>query len=369
MKTMVDRTKATLALAVLLLAPLAVPVGAQEGDIPLEGHVIEGDTLTFAFDTTWYPKIKYKTVSVRGNFNDYDSKAPDWQLADDDGDGVWTLEVPLGEGIKAGTPFSFVINGAARKPPAGVDPDFIVTDNDGADLLVVGGLKNYLANDPIASQLERQTFVDEVGGELDYYLHVPENYDPAQSYPLVLSLHGAGERGDNANPILPYNGAYEFLEGAANYDYFMLVPQAPRDRWWWEIPIRESIFDLIAATQEEYPIDPARIYIIGLSLGGYGLWDQVSHAPDLYAAGLSVCGGTPEPPIDAAPIAHIPFWLFHGANDLTVPRSESRNIVRALEDAGATVKFTLYEDAQHWIWVRTYTNPEVIDWLFSQVKS
>ncbi len=367
------RSLFALLLAALVVSALAVApfAGAQEGGAPPQGHFIEGDVLTFVFDPAFYGVDEFESVAVKGNFNDYNADTPGWQLSDDDGDGLWTLEVPLGEGIKAGTPFRFVINGndgVVLEPPAGIDPDYLVADNEGNNLLVVGGLESFLANDPIASQMEQRTFVDEDGGELDYYLHTPQDYDAAQSYPLVISLHGAGERGETPSPILPYNGAYEFMATATDYAYFMLTPQLPADRFWWEPPIKQTLLALIAATQEEYSIDPARIYIMGLSLGAFGLWDIVYEAPDTFAAGISICGGPPGV-IDASRIAHIPFWLFHGTDDPYVPVSASQNLTAALEAAGGTVQYTEYEGAQHWVWVRTYTNPEVIDWLFQQAKS
>lgn len=363
---------AVLAVPALTVAPLAV---AQEG--PLEGHTIEGDNVTFVFDQAVYQFDEVEAVAVKGNFNDYNAETPGWQLSDDDGDGVWTLEVLLGERIKAGTPFRFVVDGVARglaldgvilEPPDGVASDFLVSDSEGGNLLVIGGLESFLTNDAIASQLERQTFVDEDGGELDYYLLAPQDYDDTQPYPLVVSLHGAGERGDNPSPILPYNGAYEFMETAADYTYFMLTPQLPADRFWGEPDIKQTLLALIAATQEEYSIDPARIYITGLSMGAYGLWELVIEVPDMFAAGISICGGA-SPTIDASRIAHIPFWLFHGTDDPYVPVRESQRLTAALEEAGGIVTYTEYQGAEHWIWVRTYTNPEVIDWLFSQAKS
>jgi predicted esterase len=356
---------AALIIPALAISPL---VGAQESGTPLEGHSMEGDNVTFVFDQALYGLDQVEAVAVKGNFNDYNAETPGWQLSDEEGDGVWTLEVPLGERIKAGTPFRFVVDGVVLEPPAGVAPDFLVSDSEGGHLLVIGGLESFLANDAIASQLERRTFVDADGGELDYYLLAPEDYDAAQPYPLVVSLHGAGERGDNPSPILPYNGAYEFMETAADYAYFMLTPQLSANRCWWEPAIRQTLLALIAATQEEYSIDPARIYITGLSLGAFGLWDLVYEAPDTFAAGISICGGSPQP-IDASRIAHIPFWLFHGTDDPFVPVSESQKLTAALEAAGGSVKYTEYPGAEHWVWVRTYTNPEVIDWLFRQGKS
>jgi predicted esterase len=355
-------------LIAVLLPALAVAAftGAQRSNTPLEGHTIEGDNVTFVFDQALYERDEVEAVAVKGNFNDYNEETPGWQLSDDEGDGVWTLEVPLGERIKAGIPFRFVVDGMVLEPPDGVAPDFLVSDSEGGNLLVIGGLESFLANDPIASQLERRT-VDAYGGELDYYLLAPQDYDNAQSYPLVLSLHGAGERGDNPAPILPYNGAYEFMETAADYSYFMLTPQLPENRFWWEPAFKQALLALVAATQEEYSIDPARIYVTGLSLGAFGLWELVSETPDTFAAGISISSG-PSGPINASKIAHIPFWLFHGTDDPIVPVSESQKLTAALEKAGGTVKYTEYQGAQHWIWVRTYTNPEVIDWLFSQVK-
>jgi predicted peptidase len=130
---------------------------------------------------------------------------------------------------------------------------------------------------------------------------------------------------------LPYNGAYEFMETASDYNYFMLIPQAPADTWWDAPLIEQGVVELVSATQEQFSIDTDRIYITGLSAGAFGMWAIVSDNPDIFAAGISVAGGLAAPR-DLSRIAHIPFQVFHGSEDSTVPVAESRSIVEALRE-------------------------------------
>jgi len=278
------------------------------------------------------------------------------------------LEVATGDQIKLGTPFRFVVNGEIVQPPSGVDPNYLLPDSEGGYLLVIGGLADLPAQDAIISRLQRQVYKDAQRHELAYHLLMPEDYDPSISYPLVVFLHGAGERGDSLAPVLPYNGTYEFMETASDHTYFMLIPQAPAYTWWTDSPLKQRVVELVSATQGQFSIDPDRIYIAGLSMGAFGMWEIVSDNPDLFAAAISVCGGLSRNR-DASLIAHIPFQVFHGSEDSIVPVTESRLTVEALREANANVEYTEYEGADHWIWVRTYTNPDVIEWLFDQTKS
>ena len=365
--TMYHLNRRMLALIIVLSLLLSLPLPALAIETPLNGHVISGNTVTFVFSEDFYEFDEPVTsVAIRGNFNDYDPTKPEWQLVSD-GAGVWTLDAALGDQIIRGAPFAFVVNGEAVQPPEGVDADFLLPDSEGGFLLVVGGLKYVTENDAIISRFEHHVYETAQGYKLNYFLLSPKNYDPAKSYPLVVLLHGAGERGDSLAPILPYNGAYEFVKTAGDRDYFLLAPQLAEGVLWYSpLPVR-ALLGLIRETQAQFSINPKQIYASGLSLGGYGMWALPHTDPDLLAAGMSICGGDGSG-IGMDHIAHIPFQVFHGSEDSMNPVTMSRDTVAALEAAGADVTYTEYEGADHWVWVRTYSNPDVIDWLFAQVK-
>jgi poly(3-hydroxybutyrate) depolymerase len=347
-------------------APATSPSASEAG--ALSGYQIEGDDLTFVFDEEVYGlREEAVSVAVAGNFNEWENTAPEWQLRDDDRDGVWTLEVPLGNGIRLGAAFLFVVDGQKLQPPAGLGPNDVLPDGAGGLLLVLGGLADLPAQDEIIRRLERRSYADAQGDTMPYYLLTPADYESSKVYPLVVFLHGSGERGDSLAPVLPYNGAYEFIQTAQAYSYFMLIPQAP-DGTWWDYPRDvQLVLGLLEDAREQFLIDPDRMYITGLSMGAFGMWRMVSEEPNLFAAGISVAGGLKD--LSAAPaIAHIPFRVFHGTDDSLVAVTASRATVDALQEAGGAVEYVEYEGEDHWIWARVYTDSEVIDWLFAQEK-
>jgi predicted peptidase len=229
--------------------------------------------------------------------------------------------------------------------------------------------------------LSRNTYKDAKGHALPYRLLKPEGYDPKEKYPLVLFLHGAGERGtDNEKQLV--HGVAEFLKPAnrKTYPCFLLAPQCPEGAKWVEVdwsadthkePAKPSepmrlTFELLAALRKEFHIDTHRIYITGLSMGGYGAYDALSRHPDLFAAAVPICGGADE--TKAERIAKIPIWIFHGADDTAVKPARSRNIVAALKKAGGHPKYTEYAGVGHNSWERAYKDPAMIKWLFEQKK-
>lgn len=237
------------------------------------------------------------------------------------------------------------------------------------------------AEEIAVENIEALTYFDSQGNSLPYRLLKPANYDPAKKYPLVLFLHGSGERGtDNHSHILSSKGAYEFINTAHDYAYFMPIPQCPMNDNWTEIEWNKLqyimnaeptesmrlVMELIEKVQGEFSIDPARIYATGLSMGGMGTWDLVIRKPKWFAAAITVCGGYDK--TQASLIKNIPFLVFHGSTDPVVPVEGSRTMVKALKAVGARVEYVEYEGADHFIWERTYTDKKVIDWLFSQSK-
>lgn len=237
------------------------------------------------------------------------------------------------------------------------------------------------AGPKVADLLEKKTYTNDAGKTLPFRLLKPENYDPKKKYPLVIFLHGAGERGkDNTAQLI--HGVPEFAkeENRKKYPCFLIAPQCPKDEKWSVVDWRKSfvkfskepsgpgslVLQLIAGMQHEYSIDPKRIYLTGLSMGGYGTWDLLARRPDLFAAAVPVCGGGD--PATAKKIAKIPVWVFHGDKDEAVKVERSREMVKALKAAGGHPKYTEYPGVGHASWVPAYKDPAMMKWLFAQKK-
>jgi predicted peptidase len=232
-----------------------------------------------------------------------------------------------------------------------------------------------------ADLLEKKTIPDAKGKTLPYRLLKPDNYDPKQSYPLVVFLHGAGERGtDNDKQLVHGVGDFASAENRQKYPCFLIAPQCPNESKWCEVdwgalshtmpkepsePARLTL-ELIAAMQKDFSIDAKRIYLTGLSMGGYGTWDLLARRPDLFAAGVPICGGGDE--ATAATIAKIPIWAFHGDKDTAVKVVRSRNMIEALKKADGVPKYTEYPGVGHNSWSKAYSDPEMMKWLFAQKR-
>jgi predicted peptidase len=215
--------------------------------------------------------------------------------------------------------------------------------------------------------LTGETFVKEVKTpeRLDYLLSLPEAYetDAGKKWPLVVFLHGSGERGDDVNKVALHGPPKRVSEGE-KFPFILVAPQCPAETWWTEQPVLELV-DHIEAV---YRVDASRIYLTGLSMGGYGTWHFATLAPHRFAAIAPVCGGGV--PYRMREIPHLPVWAFHGAKDTVVIPDESARLVEALKKFGNnSVKFTVYPEAAHDSWTETYENPELYRWLLSHSLS
>jgi predicted peptidase len=218
---------------------------------------------------------------------------------------------------------------------------------------------------------------------LPYRLFIPTGYSSSKSYPLVLFLHGAGERGTNNTSQLTANRGATVWAEPSNQSVnpcFVLAPQCPSDEKWTEHPGQGSysfdnvkpedydelpmVMDIISDLKKEFNIDVSRIYITGLSMGGYGTWFMICKYPNVFAAALPCCGAGD--PSKASVIAHIPIWTFHGDQDTTVPVSASREMIVAVKNAGGSPKYTEYPGVGHNSWVNAYSEKELISWTFAQ---
>lgn len=198
---------------------------------------------------------------------------------------------------------------------------------------------------------------------LPYLLYAP---DTAVNVPLVLFLHGAGERGDNLEKLKAH-GLPNVLETRNPFPEPALVvaPQCTADSWW-TLKLN-GLESLLNTVQKQYPVDPTRIYLTGLSMGGYGAWHLALKDPARFAALVPVCGGG-IPPL-AAKLKNLPAWAFHGADDAVVPLSASTKMVEALKKSKGNVKLTVYPGVGHNSWTKAYSEPELYTWMFAQRRT
>ncbi|MBO0779075.1 MAG: prolyl oligopeptidase family serine peptidase [Ktedonobacteraceae bacterium] len=236
---------------------------------------------------------------------------------------------------------------------------------------------------------------------MTYYLYMPKNYDPRQKYPLVLLLHGGGERSKpknsaDQNKALLMNEQYVQIWGPgyhaqsaasvqARWPCFVVVPQIPDTRRWVDVPPQQGSYvlapkpdallqaakDIVDALQCIYPaIDATRLYITGISMGGYGTWEAIERWPDYFAAAAPLAGAGD--PSKAPALIHKPIWAFHGSADTTVPPSGSRDMIAAIRAAGGQPRYTEYSGMGHVIWNTIYSpqaimsSDSLFSWLFSQ---
>jgi MYXO-CTERM domain-containing protein len=234
---------------------------------------------------------------------------------------------------------------------------------------------------PVCEDFQDRKFMDS-DAELPYRLYVPPGYAAANTYPLVLVLHGAGERGgDNCNQF-SQPGPVTFVsdEAEAKYHAFMVFPQCPYDLQWVDTPWGDGSYVLenvpiskemtlvlktLAAVRAEFSIDPKRLYVTGISMGGFGTWDIIMRNPNMFAAAVPMSGGGS--PTSAALIKDLPIWDFHGQFDDVVPTQASREMVSALKALGSPVIYTEYPDG-HTAWTEQYATAGLVDWLFAQTN-
>ena len=197
-----------------------------------------------------------------------------------------------------------------------------------------------------------------------YLLSLPVNYtkQPKKKWPLVLFLHGAGERGNDLQ-LVTKHGPPKLVAAGCNFSFILVSPQCPAEEWWRP----EDLAMLLDEIEGKYRVDARRIYVTGLSMGGFGTWGLALTYPHRFAAIVPICGGG-SPFLAARLIKHLPAWVFHGKQDNVVPVALSEEMVVALRKCGGNVKFTVYPKADHDSWTVTYKNPALYRWLLRQTK-
>jgi predicted peptidase len=222
------------------------------------------------------------------------------------------------------------------------------------------------------------------GKVLPYRIQKPEQLEPGKKYPLVLFLHGAGERGtDNKKQLVWFWDARkpspmtrpEVIDAKA----IVVVPQCPEGKQFVDVPWSKGSYksppvsepmkltlELVDSLVKDLPVDPDRIYVIGMSMGGYGAFDAIQRRPELFAAAIPICGAGD--PSRAKEIAHVAVWAFHGDKDDAVPVSGSRDMIDALKKAGASPRYTEYPGTEHNSWSPAFAEKEFWTWLLPQKR-
>ena len=232
-------------------------------------------------------------------------------------------------------------------------------------------------DDEVKGTFRPETFALTDTNSISYQILIPEDYDGKTACPLLLFLHGAGERGSNNTAQLIHGRA--MMEAIAKkYGCIVVAPQCPKEKQWCEVPWNQKEHRMPAEPSEpmaatigaldqiakRYNIDAKRTYVMGLSMGGYGTWDAIQRYPERFAAAVPICGGGDVEGVEI--MKNTPIWAFHGDRDGAVPVDRSRQMVEALKKIDGNIKYTEYAGAGHGIWNTVFGTEEMIVWLFSQ---
>lgn len=231
------------------------------------------------------------------------------------------------------------------------------------------------------NRFDKKVFTDAQGHSLLYRILSPD-YNLSRKYPLVIFLHGSGERGNDNTAQLKW-GVMQFATDRAMSEHpaIVIAPQCPAGQTWANLrPDKNGkmkmsaqptlpmklVMELVKKLIKGLPVDTTRIYITGLSMGGFGTYDAIERYPNFFAAAVPVCGGGD---VSKAPLfAHMPLWIFHGADDPVVPVQFDYNMARALIKAGGHPGLTILPGVGHFSWVAAYSDPLMMNWLFDQRK-
>ncbi|NND07218.1 MAG: prolyl oligopeptidase family serine peptidase [Saprospiraceae bacterium] len=223
---------------------------------------------------------------------------------------------------------------------------------------------------------------------LQYRIMYPQDFDEQKTYPLMLFLHGAGERGsDNEKQLIHGAKLFANTSNRTEYPALILFPQCPNDSYWAQVEVDRSVsprafafdysrglkqplqltLDLVAQLSDQPYVDQERIYVMGLSMGGMGTFQAVHLRPDLFAAAVPICGAAQ---VDAYGKDHtqVPFWIFHGDADSVVAVQHSRDMWQRLLALDAYVSYTEYAGVGHGSWNNAFVEPNLLNWIFSQKK-
>lgn len=200
---------------------------------------------------------------------------------------------------------------------------------------------------------------------LNYLLYLPEDYgkDKNKQWPMIMFLHGVGERGSDPNK-LKVTGPPMMIAQGKKFPFIMVSPQCPDDSWWDKET--DALTALLDEIESKYKVDKNRVYLTGLSMGGFGTWSLAIAQPKRFAAIAPICGGgeTRRAPL----LKDVPIWAFHGDKDSVVPVSRTIEMIDAIKAAGGSPKVTIYPGVNHDSWTQTYNNDDFWKWLLDQHK-
>jgi predicted peptidase len=239
------------------------------------------------------------------------------------------------------------------------------------------GVGLHAQDKPQDKSLTPHSFERRITVRADYLLFLPKGYEANadRRWPLILFLHGAGERGTNVWQV-DVHGPAKYIAEHPDFPFILVAPQCPAEQAW----SQEVLLELLNEISASHKVDPQRVYLTGLSMGGFGTWDLALAHPERFAAVAPICGGGEVLPVLLAKLGFstperkatlkgLPIWAFHGAKDNVVPPGESERMVHALKDLGAgDVKLTIYPEATHNAWAQTYSNPEFYQWLLEHKR-
>jgi photosystem II stability/assembly factor-like uncharacterized protein/predicted esterase len=245
-----------------------------------------------------------------------------------------------------------------------------LTMKNGLWSLVAGGLASLNQSGKTKAEIQRR--VVQVGGkEYNFQVFIPAELAGQQELPVIVFLHGIGQRG--AGGVVPTEGA-----GGALVKHYLeqvpaiiVVPQCRQGSYWTDPEMDQMVMQALEQTVREFKADPARVYLTGVSMGGYGVWHLASQHPRQFAALVAICGGSPLQsgerfsPI-AQKVGQIPAWVFHGADDRVVPVSESRQMVKAMQANHAPVRYNEYAGVGHNVWMKALAEKDLLPWILEQ---
>lgn len=241
-----------------------------------------------------------------------------------------------------------VLYNRIKQPPNGADGNFMI---ENAAAVQTGFLGKRIR---VADQLFR------------YVVYLPSGYDGMQPLPVILFLHGPGEQGSDGWRQVSVGLGPAILADPARWPFAMLFPQLPADRPSNWMLFEAPLLAMLRTTLREYATDPRRVYLTGISMGGFGTWMLAAKHPDLFAAIVPICGGGD--PDDAPALKTLPIWCFHGEADELLPADLTLAMVEALGAVGAHPRVTIYPDAGHNCWDRAYREKDLPDWLLSHTS-
>jgi predicted peptidase len=198
----------------------------------------------------------------------------------------------------------------------------------------------------------------------DYLLQLPRDYadNAPKKFPLIIFLHGSGECGHDLSKVARV-GLPKYAATQPSFPFIVVSPQSPSEKDWWQVESLDALLDHVLTT---YRVDPDHVYLTGLSMGAYGVWDWACHRPQAFAAIAPLAGEGNDD--FAADLKNVPVWAFHGAKDKAVSPAEEERMVNAVNKAGGDAKLTVYPDRGHDVWDVVYPGRELFEWFLTQKR-